>query len=350
MSILNQQVIYTHIQNMFTSGITTVIGSGLSCAYGLPGMGSLADSLRDLVPRLIHQYKVSDENWLSVEEQLDRGVGLETALDSLPSEDPLISLVVDATAQIILDSESEAMSRMLTTNGPCMLGKLLSYVIRTNVAANVITTNYDRIVELACALAGIAIDTGFHGNSIGRYDEAMSKAQLYVVGRSAKGKPSFTLKPHVRLSKPHGSLDWYEYFGDPVRSEIPLDSRRLMITPGLSKYRSGYDRPFDSQKNRATDAIDKALSLLFVGYGFNDDHLQTHLNPQFNAQTKTTVLARTLTDSALDYVERFPSILALDMWPGDPSSTRAQMQGETIKVEGLKLWDLAEMIPEVLSV
>ena len=65
--------------------------------------------------------------------------------------------------------------------------------------------------------------------------------------------------------------------------------------------------------------------------------------------TKTTVLARTLTDSALAYVAQFPSILALDKWPDDSSSTRAQMHGQTLKVEGLKLWDLAELIPEVLS-
>ena len=334
---------------MFTSGITTVVGSGLSCAYGLPGMGALADGLVASVPPLIRTAGHSEENWLVVEEQLNRGAGLEAALDSLPSDDPIISLVVESTAQIILDAESTAMSAMLALNGPCMLGKLLAYVTKANIAANVITTNYDRIIELACALAGITVDTGFSGNSIGRYDEASSRAQLQVVKRAGGRKPVVALKSHVRLSKPHGSLDWYEYFGHPVRSEIPLVSRRLMITPGLSKYRSGYDRPFDSQKSRATKAIDDASSLLFVGYGFNDDHLQTHLDPQFNMDTKTTVLARTLTDSALDYVARFPSILALDMWPDDSSSTRAQMHGQTLKVEGLKLWDLAEMIPEVLS-
>ncbi|RAX47309.1 hypothetical protein DQ353_19225 [Arthrobacter sp. AQ5-05] len=349
MSILNPQVIYTHIQDMFTSGITTVVGSGLSCAYGLPGMGALADGLVVSVPPLILKAGHSEENWLVVEEQLNRGVGLEAALDSLPSDDPIISLVVASTAQIILDAESTAMSTMLASNEPCMLGKLLIYVTKANIAADVITTNYDRIIELACALAGITVDTGFSGNSIGRYDEVSSRSQLQVVKRPGGRKPVVALKSHVRLSKPHGSLDWYDYFGHPVRSEIPLQSRRLMITPGLSKYRSGYDRPFDSQKSRATKAIDDASSLLFVGYGFNDDHLQTHLDPQFNMNTKTTVLARTLTNSALAYVARFPAILALDKWPDDPSSTRAQMHGQTLKVEGLKLWDLAEMIPEVLS-
>lgn len=348
MSQLNEEVIYTHIQKMFTPGITTVVGSGLSCAYGLPGMDSLADSLKGSVPLLIRTAGLDDGNWLVVEKQLASGAGLETALDSLPSDDPITLLVVATTAQIVLEAESVAMRGMLASNEPCMLGKLLSYVVKANIAANVVTTNYDRLIELACALAGITVDTGFSGSSIGHYDEATSKAQLQVVKRAGRHQ-SIALKPHVRLSKPHGSLDWYDYCGHPVRSEITLESRRLMITPGLSKYRSGYDRPFDSQKNRATRAIDDASALLFVGYGFNDDHLQTHLDPQFKNDTKTTVLARTLTDSALEYVARFPSILALDKWPDDPSSTRAQMYGETLKIEGIELWNLSEMIPEVLS-
>jgi hypothetical protein len=34
-----------HLQGHFTDGLVTVIGSGLSCAEGLPGMGELADHL-----------------------------------------------------------------------------------------------------------------------------------------------------------------------------------------------------------------------------------------------------------------------------------------------------------------
>lgn len=334
---------------MFVPGITTVIGSGLSCAYGLPGMGSLAESLLDSMPTLIRSAGLEDENWSMVATSLAQGVGLETALDSLTSDDPLMPLVVTRTAQIVLDAERGAMSKMLTTSEPCMIRQLLSYIIKSNGVANVVTTNYDRLVELACALGDIAVDTGFSGSSLGQYDETASKEQLVLVRRSGRRQPTITWKSHVRLAKPHGSLDWYDYMGQPVRSEIELESRRLMITPGLSKYRTGYERPFDSQKHRATKAIDDASSLLFIGYGFNDDHLQTHLNPQFGKDVRTTILTQALTESALAFVEQFPAILALDMWPDDPTSTRAHMHGETIKIEGTELWNLAVLIPEVIS-
>jgi hypothetical protein len=348
-NLLNLDSIYTHIQKMFTPRITTVIGSGLSCAYGLPGMGSLADSLLDSMPSLIRDAGLADDNWSVVAEKLAEGAGLEVALNSLPSDDPLMPLVVSLTAQIVLAAERSAMSEMLTSSEPCMIRQLLSYITKSTAAANVITTNYDRLVELACALGDITVDTGFSGNSIGRYDEVASKEQLVLVRRAGRRQPTIASKTHVRLAKPHGSLDWYDYLGQPVRSEIELASRRLMITPGLSKYKSGYERPFDSQKNRATKAIDDASSLLFVGYGFNDDHLQTHLNPQFGKGVRTTILTQALTESALAYVEQFPAILALDMWPDDPASTRARMYGETLKVEGIALWNLAVLIPEVIS-
>lgn len=349
MNLLNLESIYTHIQKMFAPGITTVIGSGLSCAYGLPGMGSLANSLLDSMPSLIRDAGLKDENWSVVAGKLADGAGLEVALDSLPSDDPLVPLVVTLTAQIVSVAERRAMSEMLSSSEPCMIRQLMSYITKTNVTANVVTTNYDRLVELACALGDIAVDTGFSGNSIGQYDEVASKEQLVLIRRSARHQSTIAWKNHVRLAKPHGSLDWYDYLGQPVRSEIELDSRRLMITPGLSKYKSGYERPFDSQKNRATKAIDNASSLLFVGYGFNDDHLQTHLNPRFGKGVRTTIMTQVLTESALAYVERFPTILAIDMWPGEPASTRAQMHGETMKVEGIALWNLAVLIPEVIS-
>jgi hypothetical protein len=41
------------LQSVFADGLVTVIGSGLSCAEGLPGMGALATELRAKVPTAI---------------------------------------------------------------------------------------------------------------------------------------------------------------------------------------------------------------------------------------------------------------------------------------------------------
>ena len=46
-----------------------------------------------------------------------------------------------------------------------------------------------------------------------------------------------------------------------------------MITPGVNKYRAGYNSPFDKHRDLANDYIKNAGRLLVVGYGFNDAHL-----------------------------------------------------------------------------
>jgi hypothetical protein len=341
-------MVYQHIQQLFSSGLTTVVGSGLSSSYGLPGMGALADDLASMMPSRLQSAGIASESWISVAKNL-KGMGLEAALDDLAGDDPVLPVLVDTTAEIILKREEEAIAKIMSSGEKYPLQELLAYIVRSSKCANVITTNYDRLIELACALASIPVDTGFSGQTIGYYDEEASRRQFKPVRSVTRGKVAMNTKSHVRLAKPHGSLDWYNHNGNPIRSEIGLLSQRLIITPGLSKYKTGYERPFDSQKNRATAAIDSSSALLFVGYGFNDDHLQTHLDPQFAKGTSTTILARTLTESARKYIEQFSGILAIEAWPNDNSSARIHMNGTTQKIDGVPLWDLGVLISEVLA-
>ncbi len=99
--------------------------------------------------------------------------------------------------------------------------------------------------------------------------------------------------PRAMVLKPHGSFDWYRNGSDAIRCSVDLDAERLIITPGLNKYRQGYNAPFDKHRDLANDHIKRAARLLVVGYGFNDDHLQTHLEARIRDGTPTLVLTRT---------------------------------------------------------
>lgn len=310
-------------------------------------MGSLANELEAVMPQRLGQAGIPDTTWVRVAQNLKKS-GLEAALDDLAGDDPSLPILVTATADIIQACEERAIAQIMSPNERYPLQELLCYISKSSASADVITTNYDRLIELACALAAIPVDTGFNGHTIGTYDEAASREALVSVRRLPRGQTSFSYRHHVRLAKPHGSLDWFKHKGEPVRSEIAFGGQPLIITPGLSKYKTGYERPFDAQKNRATGAIDRANALLFLGYGFNDDHLQTHLNPQFSRGVKTAVFARSLTEAAVSYIQDFPHILAIDSWPGQSDSSRIHFQGQTLKVESVALWDLGTLISEVL--
>src|SRR5690606_14272540 len=90
----------------------------------------------------------------------------------------------------------------------------------------------------------------------------------------------YRYRDRVKLFKPHGSFDWFLGDSSPIRYCGELALPRHIITPGSNKFRNGYESPFDKHRERANESIDHASRFLIIGYGFNDDHLETHLKPK----------------------------------------------------------------------
>ena len=156
----------------------------------------------------------------------------------------------------------------------------------------VLTPNYDRLIEVACEMAGFHVDTTAVGHYAGAFDHARS-CMGSCRGITTRAKTTVLDHfPRAIVLKPHGSFDWYQSGNDARRCSLDLDAERLMITPGTNKYRAGYNSPFDKHRDLANDYIKRAGRLLVVGYGFNDDHLQTHLVKRIQDGTPTLILNR----------------------------------------------------------
>ena len=120
-------------------------------------------------------------------------------------------------------------------------------------------------------------------------------------------------QPRAVASKPHGSLDWYARAGRPIRyaGELP-GVPRLIIPPGRNKSRLGYEQPFDRQRERANKAIDGASRLLILGYGFAEEHLETHLRPALTGGRPALILTYALSDSIRSLVRSCPAVERID--------------------------------------
>ena len=257
------------LQKHLGDGLVLVIGSGLSCAEGVPGMGPLGRHLVTHIPASLSP----DDNklWEDIYPLIETD-GLEAALLKHAPTPSLEAAIVQSTGDFIASAEARIISEVFSNTRTLRLTSLIPHLLKSDTGIPIVTTNYDRLVELACEEAKLGVDTMFSGHFAARLDPQDSYwsfcRSVKLVGKHVR----YNFASKANVFKPHGSLDWYHREGNPVRYAGSLPLPRLIITPGLNKFRSGYESPFDKHREKANDAIDKARYFLIVGYGFNDDH------------------------------------------------------------------------------
>lgn len=335
------------LQRHFTDGLVTVVGSGLSCAEGLPGMGVLADYLQNTVAADLS----SDDkaHWAELS-PLIAANGLEAALLAKPPTPTLEIAIVAKTVELIAKHEREIVAEVFAKTRTLRFTRLLKHLLKPTTGVPVVTTNYDRLIEIAAEEADLGVDTLFVGQFAGHLNEQESRLS-FCREVTLKGKVvQYRYRQRVNVFKPHGSLDWYYREGKPVRYAGDLPLPRSIITPGLNKFRNGYESPFDRHRERANEAIDKATRFLVLGYGFNDDHLETHLTPRIRSGVPTLMLAHTLSNNALKLASTSANVVAIQHESvGGQSGSSVFVNTTREFIPGLAIWDLDNFVSGVLE-
>lgn len=331
------------LQRHFTDGLAIVVGSGLSCAEGLSGMTALSAHLAEDLP---DKLSISAKNeWIKLSNSLC-DLGLEGALMENEPSDELDNAVSNSIISKLLPEESEVIAEAVSGRRELRFSKLVRHLPKTPKGVPVVTTNYDRLVEVACELVGFPIDTMFDGSILGNFDPKEAKHNLLRAASMHKGKIRMRRRDHIRVLKPHGSFDWFESQNGPIRFSGETSLPRLVVSPGRTKLRKGYDRPFDEQRETMNRCLTESSRLFVVGYGFNDDHLETHLNSLIQRGAPTVMITHTLSPNALKLAKEFPSVIAIDSSAND--LCRVIKGGNETKVNLPPIWDLGVFVDEVL--
>lgn len=337
------------LQEHFTDGLVIIIGSGLSCAEGLPGMWALAKHLDENIPKVIEKKLLSE--WNKIAKLIKDNGNLEEALIKIPPSETLQLAISKVVSNYILTSESLVIAKLISGERTLRLTKLIEHLVKPTTGIPIITTNYDRLIEIATEMAGIGVDTMFSGSLFARLNEKESRMS-FCQGVTLHKKQShvrLNYKNRIVLFKPHGSIDWFLYNEEPLRSSLILSDAPLIITPGLNKFRTGYERPFDAHRNKANDAIDNASRFLIIGYGFNDDHLQTHLEPRLKEGIPALLLSEKLSENGKRILKKSKNMSAIVS--GDKNTNSKYLKSDTEEsIEIEKLWDLEIFIKEVLKI
>lgn len=335
-----------HLQNHLSDGLVLIVGSGLSAAEGIPGMGRLADHLLENVPGVVRPE--DEETWAEVATLLESDTDLESALLAVKVTEGLETVISDITHSFILEYETEIVNEVSSNGRVLRFSKLLPHLLKPKSGIPVITTNYDRLVEVATECSGLSVNTTFVGKYFGLFNPRESKLGLCrnIIQRGRRAVLDYA--NFVSVYKPHGSLDWFLINGEPVSSSLLTTGDKLMITPGANKYRGGYERPFDTHREFANRAIDNASRFLIIGYGFNDEHLQVHLERQLELGKPGVVLTHSITDKFRDYITDKENVWVV-CGRDDAAGFKLIIGESEFEFDDIDIWDLEIFVREVLE-
>ena len=155
---------------------------------------------------------------------------------------------------------------------------------------NIVTSNYDRVLEYALAQENIPYTDGFGRDILSRFND----------------KSFFDSKKEiVHLIKVHGSLNWML---DNELSPFCLPSEykeilkvenisKSLIFPGGNKYKEAFGEPYRDLIRLSDKYINDAKSFFVVGFGFNDDHVTPKMDKKIQKGVPIVVITKQATDS-----------------------------------------------------
>ncbi len=140
------------------------------------------------------------------------------------------------------------------------------------------TTNYDLLLEEACAEVGLKLINGFCGAT----NRFFSEKEFSIVSGTTTGtRFSAESGLNVRLVKLHGSVSWYRK-GDRVFEAAPSaimeQDARCMVLPRRSKVIETLSGPYDRLFHVSNSVLGRRCKRLIAsGFSFGDSHINDSL-------------------------------------------------------------------------
>ena len=251
-------------------------GAGTSIELGVPAMRGLAEGFLEhcrqwnVQPELVRRILTQRLDIQDLIETLDQLCGARPSLDVIEEKVDSLEAAEEIRAEVEWFVQHSA-ERVGARDATLMWGPTLRNGQTHEVT--LVTTNYDRAIEMAANAAGVRLHDG--------YAEFSDLETAYWQGFSGEHSEG------VRLVKLHGSTDWYATDGtaDPVklrhpvalygRSELRLPSgprlRSALILPSREKMLT--NKPYPRLSQAFLNAADECDLAVFVGSSLRDPHI-----------------------------------------------------------------------------
>ena len=260
--------VFIIVQDFLKNPPLIVWGSGATIPFGLPSMKDLNEELK---------YKIEDFD--EKNDNLEIELGKEQYKEKMPEIKQIIWGKVNQADISVL----EKIISKNTNNFKGIKTMISKFTDAHPQVLNIITTNYDRVLEYIMSYNDMPFTDGFNGKTLSIFDESKFKNEKIV-----------------HLVKVHGSLNWFDINGEThFLPSMLKDAIPKIITPSKKKYQETYCRPYRALIRESDNLIQNANSFLVVGFGFNDEHLTPEIRKKVNNGTPIVLITRNVSESSL---------------------------------------------------
>lgn len=339
-----------------------VLGTGTSCAVDVGfGMGALQTALQKGVDERSLK-KTSARQWQRVLQNLRKGLDLESSLNAAEADD-LQKLILGITCETVAAMDQKYASAICLGREKWPAMAIVQKVFEGVSSADentleVITTNYDLLLEYACVANRITCVDGYCGCVVRHRDwDATLRGLKHKVSRVVNKKKveGNEFKKHIRLYKVHGSLNWFMMGEDVIENDMWVDRgdvglERVMITPGLAKYKRMQD--FRTELQTDTDvAVNRAKAFLFLGYGMNDAHVERYIVKRIGEEGVPALIVTREWNKRIEKLARKNSCVTVVCGMDNPlegSRVFSPHKKDWQEIPGKCLWDFSEFAKQMM--
>lgn len=340
MDVINSDALAKTVQKFLSVQPLLVLGSGASAPYGLPTMSDLAHAIAS--DEVVATY----EDAACLVAKLNDGANLESAINDSVVSTELLNRIRFVIWEKIQASDKCYLADAIAAH-PSPLETALRKILGTAARrACIVTTNYDRLAEVAIDKVGASCLDGFYGHIIREFNLNPSSSRVISTRRREMA---------VDLWKVHGSIDWFKspdgtVFSVPSCDVVPAGCEPLIVPPSKNKYTETSQDPYRGIISKADAAFGAADSYLCIGYGFGDEHIHPYLEREAERGKPIVILAKTLTDACRRWLKeaRLECFVALEADGTGNGKTHILLNdGEGVPfdcvVDG-SYWDIKEFV------
>lgn len=316
-----------HLSMLIGAGFTTAvcqIASVTSSSMGTANFDVFNDKINAYAEKAAKKLGRGSAN---IEDQIRTAISLRQGYEIAGENDNFNNLgkcidnVLSDFAESILSSERNLFTALRSEDNSSaqnavtyLKSFLLTFASRnaTRDRTHIFTTNYDRIIEYGCDLAGIKMLDRFWGKIVPQFEESPSGIDYYYRTSDVKNEFRFA-EGVVRYTKIHGSIDWYEENGIVYRDALRFGAEKvvlptgdsykdhLMIYPNSMKSVETAFYPYAELFRDFSFAICRPNSTLFTyGYGFGDTHINKIIKEMLHAPSTHIVIIAYSIDARLE--------------------------------------------------